>query len=109
MKTFRVAVLSGVAGVLALGTGYMAFADAPAGPVSPIYGVGPSVTPPRVAGATGASSTTSLPTRRSIKPATPATRRGSRIGITCLPVTRSEHGFGDPPDVTSEVGDATLL
>lgn len=40
MKTFRVAVLSGVAGVLALGTGYMAFADAPAGPVSPIYGVG---------------------------------------------------------------------
>ena len=39
MKPIRVAVLSGVAGVLALGIGYMAYADAPAGPVSPIYGV----------------------------------------------------------------------
>lgn len=39
MKPFRVAVLSGVVGVLALGVGYMAFADASAGPVSPIYGV----------------------------------------------------------------------
>lgn len=39
MKPFRVVVLSGVAGVLALSMGYLAYADAPAGPVSPIYGV----------------------------------------------------------------------